>query len=206
MRVFVPFDGQTPKTSLAGTLTSDERQAFAMASLRDVIQAITAAGYEPTVLATTPVDVDVPVEVDTRALTTAVNDRLATHTPPVGIIMADLTLATPTAIQRLCAPEADVVIAPGQGGGTNAVVARHDAFRVDYHGVSLRDHRAIAADIGATLTEVDSYRLSTDIDTREDLKEVLLHTDGAAAQWLTEKGFQLIVKDDEPVLSRAERT
>ncbi len=198
MRVIVPFDASTPKTSLADVLTPQERQAFARASLADVREALTAAGYEPTVLSTAPLDFDGAVRVDDRALTPAVNAQLKDQ--PVAIVMADLALATPTAIERLFAPDADVVFAPGRGGGTNAVVVRHPAFRVDYHGVSIRDHREIAAEVGASVAEVDSYRLSTDIDTVEDLGEVLLHTDGAAATWLREHGFSVQAEDGATVV------
>lgn len=189
MRVIVPFDVSTPKTSLADVLTPSEREAFARASLTDVLDALTTAGHEPTVLSTAPINLDWPVHVDERALTPAVNARLATADGPIAIVMADLTLATAAAIKRLTAPDTDIVFAPGRGGGTNAIVVRHPEFRVDYHGVSIRDHREIAADLNASVTEVDSYRLSTDIDTPADLAEVLLHTDGTAATWLRDHGF-----------------
>jgi len=89
----------------------------------------------------------------------------------------------------------DVIIAPGRGGGTNALVVRHPAFRVDYHGASYLDHQRAAADIGATVRTVDSHRLATDIDERDDLAEVVLHSEGAAARWLETAGFTLHVAD-----------
>jgi 2-phospho-L-lactate guanylyltransferase len=109
--------------------------------------------------------------------------------------MADLALATPTALDRLFVPETDVVLTPGRGGGTNAVVARHPDFRVDYHGASIRDHRTIAADVDASLATVDSYRLATDVDEPDDLVEVLLHGEGRAADWLRDRGFEVVARD-----------
>lgn len=194
MEVVVPFAVEQPKTRLATVLDGEERQSFARAMLRDVLAAVRATGREPTVLATTTVDVDAPVTVDDRALTEAVNARLDGE-GPVAVVMADLPLATGEAVERLFAPAADVALAPGLGGGTNALVARHPAFRVDYHGASIRDHRRIAREVGAGAVTVDSFRLATDVDEPPDLAEVLLHGEGRARDWLADAGFELAVDE-----------
>ena len=189
MDVLVPFDARSPNSRLAGVLDADERREFAGAMLADVLAALAHTDADPTVLATAPVECDAPVTVDERPLTEAVNARLADADGPLAVVMADLALATPAALSRLFGTDADVAIAPGRGGGTNALVVRHPAFRVDYHGASVRDHREAAAAIGAAVTEVDSFRLATDVDDPDDLAEVLLHTEGRAAAWLREAGF-----------------
>jgi len=61
---------------------------------------------------------------------------------------------------------------------------------VDFHGASYRDHRRVAREVGADVAVVDSMRLSTDVDEPADLVEVLLHAEGAAAAWLSER-FEL---------------
>ncbi|CCQ33331.1 2-phospho-L-lactate guanylyltransferase protein [Halorhabdus tiamatea SARL4B] len=191
MHVVVPFDGREPKTRLSPVLDIEERREFARAMLEDVASTIESVGFEPTILATSDVDCEWPVVVDERTLDAAVNDRLAEIDGPVAIVMADLALATPDALGRLFAAGGDVVLAPGRGGGTNAIVARHPDFRVDYHDASITDHREIAHDIGAEMAEVDSFRLASDVDDPADLAEVLLHGEGRAAAWLREHGFEL---------------
>jgi 2-phospho-L-lactate guanylyltransferase len=206
MEVIVPFSTDRPKSRLSDALSPDERSAFARAMLDDVLDAVAAAGGEPRVLATDAVDVDVPVTVDDRPLTEAVNAALdarlnsdgdesdADGLPePVAVVMADLALATPAALDRLFAAgrDAEVAVAPGRGGGTNAFVASHPDFRVDYHGASYLDHRDIADEIGAAFAAVDSHRLGTDVDEPDDLAEVLIHGDGRSAAWLREAGFAL---------------
>jgi len=202
MRVIVPFDAEAPKTRLAPVLDPDERATFARVVLGDVLAALRGADRDPEVYATAPVDVDAPVTVDDRALDPLVGSLAAEG--PLAVVMADLALATPTAIDRLFAPDADLVFAPGRGGGTNAIVARHTEFRPDYHGVSIRDHRRIADDIGASLAEVDSFRLATDVDDPEDLPEVLLHGEGSAADWLRDRGFELDAGDGRVTAQRRE--
>lgn len=211
MEVIVPFSATRPKSRLAGVLSRTERTAFARAMLDDVLSAVVDAGGEPRVLATDsfdptgnpPVDADPPVTVDTRPLTEAVNAVLADRRPgedvdALGVVMADLALATPEALRRVFGRSGgdadavpDVTIAPGRGGGTNALAVRDPSFRVDYHGASYLDHRRRAADVAASVGTVDSYRLATDIDERDDLAELLIHGEGSAATWLREAGFVL---------------
>lgn len=185
MRVLVPFDAATPKSRLSSLFDAAERRTFAATMLADTLDAL--AEHEPVVIATAPVDVDAPVVVDDRPLTPAVDAALADGLP-AAVVMADLPLATPATIERLFAPDADVVLAPGLGGGTNALVARESSFTVDYHGASVRDHRRIARESGLSTATVDSFRLAIDIDEPPDLAEVLLHGAGSAAAWLRDRG------------------
>ncbi|MXV63589.1 2-phospho-L-lactate guanylyltransferase [Natronorubrum sp. JWXQ-INN-674] len=213
MHVVVPFAATEPKTRLESVLSPVERSAVARAMLADVLCAVVEAGHEPTVVATAPFDLEaeltvddrvlesVSVVVDDRPLTEAVNDRLpsAEDDDPVAVVMADLALTTPETLEALFAhgDDAEVTIAPGRGGGTNALVVRHPAFRVDYHGASYLDHCAIARERGLRLETVDSFRLGTDIDEPEDLVEVLIHGNetNCAPTRLRELGFELETQD-----------
>ncbi|WP_353634570.1 2-phospho-L-lactate guanylyltransferase [Halobacterium sp. NMX12-1] len=202
MRTLVPFDPTNPNTRLSALLSEDERRAFATAMLSDVLDAVRRAGGEPVVLASAPLDgdVDAPVTVDDRPLSVAVNDALAAL--PAAVVMADLALATPEAVQRLYDAGGDVAVAPGRGGGTNALVVRHRDFDVDYHGVSFRDHLAAADAAGAAVETVDSFRLAVDIDEPTDLLDVLVHGNRGAADWLRDAGFRVAVDDGTPTVVR----
>ncbi len=188
MHVVVPFATNEPKTRLADLLDPDERREFSRAMLEDVLAVIREAGGEPTVLATAPLDVDSPVTVDDRSLTNAVNGALE---PETAVVMADLPLATDGALETLFDASGDVVLAPGRGGGTNALVSRRPGFRVDYHGGSFLKHRARAREAGSVAV-IDSHRLATDIDEPADLVELLIHGEGAATDWLRDAGFELV--------------
>jgi len=201
MRVVVPFDARDPKTRLAPALGTDERAAFAVAMLRDVLDTVRAAGHTPEVLSTAPVDIDTPVTVDERPLSPAVNAFLAATEGTTVVVMADLPLVTPDALSRVTTTDADVALAPGLGGGTNAFLTDHQAFRVDYHGGSYRKHREQVATSGASLATVDSFRLALDVDEPGDIAEVLLHGDGHAETWLRRAGFEL-VSDERGLAAR----
>ena len=202
MRVVIPYTDRDPKSRLAPVLSEAERRGFARAMLGDVVDAVRAAGHDPELLVPEPIDGtdvasavgDIPTTVDDRALTPAVDaalDRVGERVAELGVMMADLPLATPTALRRLAAVGGDVVIAPGRGGGTNALVVRDPAFPVDYHGASFRDHREAAAAAGLSVGVVDSMRLATDVDEPADLAEVLLHGEGRAREWLVDAGVEL---------------
>jgi len=206
MRVLVPFDARDPNTRLAPVLAESERQAFAEAMLADVLETLDVAGHDARVLATAPVECAAPVTVDERPLTPAVNAALADAEFPLAVVMADLALLTPAALARLVEPDTDVVIAPGIGGGTNALVVRHPGFRVDYHGVSYRDHRERARECGASLATVDSFRLAADVDEPSEFVELLLHGEGRARDWLVDAGFEVVASDGRTTARRRDGT
>ena len=212
MEVHVPFAPRDPKTRLAPVLDEDERALLAIAMCCDVCDAVAGAGHDPVVLSTRPLDAvadryedggrtdDVAAAladrdhvVDDRPLDAAVGALL--EEAPTAVAMSDLALATPDAVERLLAPDADVTIAPGLRAGTNAFVARDDGFTVDYHGASYLDHRSIAEDAGLGVAVVDSFRLAVDVDEPEDLVEVHVHGEGRAAALVRDR-FALVADDE----------
>ncbi len=194
MDVFIPFDPREPNTRLSSILSPDQRRAFATAMLSDALAAVRAAGQQPTVLSTADVDRSCRVVVDERPLTEAVNAVLESTTP-AAVVMADLPLVTGETVERLVGADGDVVLAPGLGGGTNALCTRHPEFRVDYHDGSYQKHCDRASECGATVQTLDSFRFAVDVDRRTDFAEVLLHGDGSAADWLRDAGFEVETSD-----------
>ncbi|WP_211312330.1 2-phospho-L-lactate guanylyltransferase [Halarchaeum salinum] len=188
MRTLVPFDATDPKTRLSPLFSPDERRELAAVMLGDVLDAVRAAGGDPLVVATDDVACDAPVVVDERALSDAVNARLE---PKTAVVMADLALSTPRVLDAFFAASGDVVLAPGLGGGTNALVVRDDGFAVDYHGASYRDHLRNAAAAGCSVREFDATRLALDVDERTDLADVLLRAEGETPGWLRDAGVGL---------------
>lgn len=121
MQVVVPFAAGEPKTRLAGTLSADERREFALVMLEDVLGTIRATGRCPRVLTTREIDIDAPLSIDTRPLTPAVNAVLSesagSEADSTAIVMADLALATPDALERLFSATATSSSRRGVAGG-----------------------------------------------------------------------------------------
>lgn len=192
----IPFKPRNPKTRLSCVLEPGEREIFAEKMLSDVIDAVIEGGCEPLILSTEPYRLgDVPVLINTSGLNEALNAFLAQQDGPVLIIMADLPLANGESVRRTISTSDDMAIVPGRGGGTNAIyLARGSSFRVDYYGASFLKHAAIAKDRGLSCEVVDSFRLHTDVDEKEDLVELLIHGEGKSRQYLEELGFSLSIE------------
>jgi 2-phospho-L-lactate guanylyltransferase len=106
--------------------------------------------------------------------------------------MADLPLANADAIRRVITTKNDMAVVPGRGGGTNAIFMKEPKrFHVDYYGMSFLKHVQIAKEAGLSCEVIDSFRLHTDIDEKEDLVELLIHGTGKSRAFLEERGFYL---------------
>lgn len=194
--VVIPFKPINPKSRLSCILTQDERERFAIAMLRDVIYAVRSAGCDPVILSTAECNLTeeetVKVEIMNQGLNEALNSFCVRSTEPLAIIMADLALADRSSVLALITSGSDIAIVPGRGGGTNAVYIRSaQQFRAQYYGGSYEKHRQYAQNSQLSLSIIDSFRLFTDIDEKEDLVEVLLHNNGNASTFLRTLGFTI---------------
>ncbi|HDR73988.1 MAG TPA: 2-phospho-L-lactate guanylyltransferase [Methanoculleus sp.] len=196
VQAIIPFKPVNPKTRLSCILTQPEREQFARVMLGDVIAAVIGAGCRPYILSTHPYSCDnAETVVKDMGLNEALNACLATLNHPALIIMSDLPLITADTVSRLVNTEADLGIAPGRGGGTNSLYIKDpQRFHVDFYGASFRDHINIAREAGLSTETIDSFRLHTDVDEKEDLVEILLHGEGKSRKFLMDLGFSLSIE------------
>ena len=210
MKIVVPFKRKNAKSRLAGILTPDERDTLAMNMLRDVMGALD--GFEvdlltSSMLSNTDVDFSSCILLSDYGLNEALNEYLDSRAEQdndsVMIVMADLPLISSKHISEIAGLDADVVIAPGKGGGTNILYIKDPSgFHVDYYGASFLDHLRIARESGASVEVYDSFAVSTDIDEPDDLVELLMHGDGNASRMLTDYGFDVAVRDGRVGIDR----
>jgi 2-phospho-L-lactate/phosphoenolpyruvate guanylyltransferase len=189
----IPYKPRNPKTRLSALLSQEEREQFAAAMLEDVKVAVKDAMCSPVVVCSELFDSeDVQVTITDTDLNGTLNAILPQNIGPTLIIMADLPLADTASIRRMISTEKDVAIAPGRGGGTNAIFMKEPRrFHVDYYGTSFLKHLKIADDAGLSVDVIDSFRLHTDIDEPWDLAELLIHGTGKSRAYLEELGFVL---------------
>lgn len=205
MRAVIPFKHENAKSRLSEILTENQRRKFAYEMLHDVISALVDSGIfqEIDVLNSsihsiihTDFHAGINVLVSDRGLNDALNEylqRAAAHNVgEVLIIMADMPLVTKKHILELTGLPSDVVIAPGSGGGTNALLIRRpDRFHVDYYGTSFLDHLRIAKEAGLSVDIYDSFLMGTDIDKPDDLIDLLIHGHGKAVEYLRSIGLSV---------------
>jgi len=199
MRAVIPFKKSNAKSRLRALLHENEREDLAMAMLADV--AGTLAGSDCfdviDILSTSPIYIEnTNIVLTEMGLNEALNEylrKMSIHNlnEPVLIIMADIPLVSKKNIRDIVSSQADIVIAPGRLGGTNAVFIRNPtSFHVDYYGVSFLKHLEIAK--GLSVEVFDSFNLSTDIDEVSDLAEVLIHGKGQSKAYLEKIGASLL--------------
>ncbi len=200
MRAVIPFKKSNAKSRLGALLSEKEREELALAMLNDVAEALIKSGCFGVidVLSTSIIEVNgANIVLTERGLNEALNEylqKMSSHSinEPVLIIMADIPLVSVKNIRDIASSKADIVIAPGRLGGTNALFIQDTkSFHVDYYGASFLKHLEIARKNNLKLEVFDSFNLSTDIDEVEDLVEVLLHGKGKAANYLKKLGFNI---------------
>jgi 2-phospho-L-lactate/phosphoenolpyruvate guanylyltransferase len=194
--VVIPYKPLNPKTRLSCILTPEERVEFAGMMLRDVIDAVKSTGCSPIVLSTAPVTLDdVPVQVLEEGLNETLNSFCEGNEGPLAIVMADLALADRSSLLALLTSGGDLAIAPGRGGGTNAIYARSAMkFRAQYYGMSFEKHVTFGMESGLMVKIIDTFRLYCDIDEKDDLIEVMIHNHGHSSAWLRDNGFEIEMK------------
>ncbi len=72
----------------------------------------------------------------------------------------------------------DMVIAPAKGGGTNALIFSPGMIKLHFGECSFFKHINEAKRRGLSVKVHDSFYLSLDVNTAEDLGEIILHGDG----------------------------
>jgi 2-phospho-L-lactate guanylyltransferase len=191
----IPYKPRNPKTRLSSLLSQEEREQFAAAMLEDVKSAVKDALCSPVLICSELFDSeDVQVTITDTDLSGSINAILPQNVGPTLIIMADLPLADAASVRRMLSTDKDISIAPGRGGGTNAIFMKEpQKFHTDYYGTSFVKHLKIAADAGLSVDIADSFRLHTDIDEPEDLVELLIHGSGKSRAYLEALGFSLSV-------------
>ncbi len=192
----VPFKPVNPKSRLSPVLSREEREEFARAMIADVLDALMACGIVPVILSNHPFALSgVEVRVMASGLNDALNVFFSEHRDPLLLVMGDLPLASPESLQRVCTTRADIGMVPGRGGGTNVLFLKDPTrFRADFYGASFLKHRRIASEFGCSVEVIDSFRLHTDVDEKEDLVEVLLHNEGRSRDFLESRGFSLVTE------------
>ncbi len=204
----IPFKPANPKTRLSCVLDLEERIQFARLMLADVVRAVRGVGCQPRIISTDEYSCSIAVvDVIPGGLNETLNDILATTDGEVLIIMSDLPLSTPEALRRLTSTEQDMAIVPGRGGGTNVIyLSRGSDFRVHYYGSSFQKHMKIAEERGLSCEVIDSFRLSTDVDEKEDLAELLIHGQGKSREYLENLGFSISIEKGRVGVVRPERS
>lgn len=179
------------KTRLSPTLSPSEREGLLKAMLMDVSGAL-ARHVDRVLVISADEDVleyayslglKILEEEGERDLNGALEQAMEFCFPEfdrVIITPSDIPLIGKADVGNLLdqASRADVVIAPAKGGGTNTLILRPSAMNLRFGDCSFFEHIREARDRGLSISVYDSFYLSLDVNTAEDLGEIILHGEG----------------------------
>lgn len=185
--VVVARHGASAKSRLAGALGADDRSALALAMLADVLDAATAAGFAGAAAVLdppAPVRGGIQVVPDpggglSRAIEAGIDAAVEAGGDPVLIVPGDVPLVTVADLRRvvdeaMAVPRAVVVVADRHGTGTNALALHPPRVIAPAFGPgSAARHLAAATAAGARALRLDLPGLALDVDTPEDLAELV---------------------------------
>ncbi len=178
------------KGRLSSVLSEVERRGLALAMLEDVVRALTTVSAIESVSVVSP-DAEVlslaaeldasPVaeSANVRGLNQALTRALSAMSPQPDaliVVLGDVPEVAPADIETLLAalPERGIALCPSADRGTSALALRPPeviAFR--FGDRSSVNHRREAMAIGVAAEVVPIASLSNDVDSPEDLRELL---------------------------------
>ena len=199
------------KSRLLSLLEPEQREAFTLAMLRDVVESLLASPSLDRTTVVTPDDVvaqaaceqgaDALVRDDAglnAALAAGARELELGSDEPLLVVLGDVAGAVPADIEALFdaldeRQTAAAVLAPSSDGGTSALLrAPHDAIPLRFGPDSAKRHREAAAERGVPFREIALPSLAVDLDTPLDI-ERFLRTDSGGAHtraYLNELGWE----------------
>ncbi|MDD3754276.1 MAG: 2-phospho-L-lactate guanylyltransferase [Methanobacterium sp.] len=207
------------KTRLSPTLTPLERENLLKAMLNDVINTIKDNVHEVVVISSDKDVLDFVSQLSVVCLTekgeTDLNGALmqavnwcSEHAHQVLIIPSDIPLIRKSQTQEIIelAEKWPVIIAPAKGGGTNALLIPTRGVQMRFGDCSFFQHLKQAQKLGLHCYIYDSFYLSLDVNTAEDLGEIMIHGSGTETRKFL-KNIGLKVKSNHGMERlRVERT
>ncbi|MDO5826284.1 MAG: 2-phospho-L-lactate guanylyltransferase [Methanosphaera sp. rholeuAM130] len=179
------------KTRLSPLLSQDERKELLKAMLKDIINEVRSHVYD-IVLVSNDDEVfeyanDLGIsfhkekDYDDNKLNNALIDAIKTvklnyDDLDILVIPSDIPLINSNHVISAHESTADLVISPSRGGGTNLLCFNSDFdFTPLFGQMSYFRHVEEAYTMGMDVNVIESFYLSLDVNTKEDLGEILLH-------------------------------
>ena len=188
------------KTRLSPFLSEEEREKLLKAMLHDVtdtlkkyVDKIFIISRDEDILNyAESLNVNTILENENSNLNKALTQAMKLckgKTRKILIVPSDIPLIGKTNIKMLidAGKNLDFIIVPSKGGGTNMIIMKPMAIRTQFEGFSYKKHVQVAEKKKLNPQVHDSFFMALDVNTTEDLGEILLHGDNThTKQYLKE--------------------
>ena len=179
------------KTRLSPFLELKERENLLKAMLKDVTETLKPVVDEMIIISAdkdvleyaNELEVQTLIENEGLNLNTAIEqamDWCMEKTKKVFIIPSDIPLISKTNIESMIesSKPLDFVIVPSKGGGTNGLIIKPSSINMKFGDFSFKNHINEANKNGFDVVIYDSFYMSLDVNTTEDLGEIMIHGSG----------------------------
>ena len=194
------------KTRLSPTLTPLERENLLKSMLIDVIGVLKQKVSDVVVISSDEDVLEFVGNIGVVTLkekgTTDLNGALmqavkwcSKLADQVFIVPSDVPLMKVEHVDKIIkmGETADVVIAPAKGGGTNALLCPVNGMEMKFGECSFFEHLKEAESHNWPYAVFDSFYMSLDVNTAEDLGEIMLHgTDTETRNFLKLSGLEVL--------------
>lgn len=183
------------KTRLSPFLELKERENLLKAMLKDVTKSLKPIVDEIVIISAdkevleyaNELEVLTLVENEGLNLNTAIEqamDWCRHKTKKVFIVPSDIPLISKVNIDALIesAKSIDFIISPSKGGGTNGLIIKPLSIDMKFGSFSFKNHVKEAAKNDFEPVIYDSFYMSLDVNTAEDLGEIMIHGSGSQTQ------------------------
>jgi 2-phospho-L-lactate guanylyltransferase len=183
------------KTRLSPFLELKERENLLKSMLKDVTEALKPVVDKVIIISAdkdvleyaNELEVQTLIENEGLNLNTAIEqamDWCRDKTKKVFIIPSDIPLISKTNIESMIesSKPLDFVIVPSKGGGTNGLIIKPSSIDMKFGDFSFKNHINEAAKNGLEAVIYDSFYMSLDVNTTEDLGEIMIHGSGSKTQ------------------------
>lgn len=194
------------KTRLSPTLTPLERENLLKSMLKDVTNALKNQ-VECVVVISSDDDVLTYVknlevmplkEEGSTDLNGALKQAIkwcSSSAEQVLIVPSDVPLIKPEYVDEMLkmGEKNDMVIAPAKGGGTNAMLCPVNGMDMLFGDCSFFEHIKMAESKNIVVDVYDSFYMALDVNTAEDLGEIMLHGTGTETRkFLSDEGLVVV--------------
>lgn len=176
------------KTRLSPTLTANERENLLKSMLKDVIgvlkktvdQVVVISSDEEVLNYVDSLDVYPLQEKGVTDLNGALMQAIehcSDYSDQVIVVPSDVPLIREEHVKEMVemGESNKVVIAPAKGGGTNALLCPVAGMEMKFGDCSFFEHIKIAISNNWPYAVYDSFYMALDVNTAEDLGEIMLH-------------------------------
>jgi len=184
------------KTRLSPFLDLKERENLLKAMLKDVTKTLKSVVDEVIIVSAdkevleyaNELEVLTLVENEGLNLNTAIEqamDWCRHKTKKVFIAPSDIPLISKANIDSLVesSKSLDFVIIPSKGGGTNGLIIKPLSIDMKFGDFSFKNHINEASKNGFEVVIYDSFYMSLDVNTTEDLGEIMIHGSESETQF-----------------------